>query len=94
LGEGFGRGLYRLKQVFLPVTLEKMGPGFFRSSGLERLDLSTTKVVKLGERPCGGCSRLGEMVLPPALAEIGPGCFCGSALERPDLLWTKGGEAG
>ena len=44
-----------------------------------------TKVMKIGDYTCGGCSKLREVLLPIRLKALGSGCFHGGALERLDV---------
>jgi hypothetical protein len=62
-----------------------MGSFCCRDAALGNLDLSGTRVQRLGESVCSGCSKLREVLLPRVLGQMGAFCFQYAALKRLDL---------
>ena len=73
-------GCEELSEVVFPKCLEAVESRCFSGSKIERLDLSGTRVVRLGAEAFAGCARLRELLLPTTLEEVGMRRFEGRAL--------------
>lgn len=58
---------------------------FSGCTSLEYVDLSKTKITKIGDRTFEGCTSLTTVVLPDCLTEIQAGAFLDSSLESIDI---------
>jgi len=89
IGKNAMKGCKKLKQLSLPMTLEKIGSSAFAKSGLVELDLSNTVVTEIGVRAMKDCKELKRVSLPKTLNKIGNSAFEGSGLKELDISHTQ-----
>ena len=82
--------------VEFPKTIEKIGrSAFLMCEELEKVDLSSTSLVEIGDSAFGGCHKLTKVELPDTVKVIGESAFSGcDKLEKVDLSSTKLVEIG
>ena len=82
--------------VEFPKTIEKIGSRAFKEcKELEKVDLSSTSLVEIGDWAFWGCDKLTKVELPDTVKVIGESAFSGcDKLEKVDLSSTKLVEIG
>ena len=80
--KGTFAGCTALTEVKLPATLTDLGNRTFVScTNLAELDLSHTKLAKIGDSLFGDCTSLTSLLLPDTFTEIGSSPFAGTLFE-------------
>jgi hypothetical protein len=83
------RWMAKVQEVIFPRGLVDIGESSFEGCGLRAVDLSQTKVRRVGKRAFASCITVGELLWPEGVEEISEGSFMWVGVPSKDLRWSR-----